>query len=152
MTEETEKAAPAAPAGRVNWRRLPLLGLGVLGALFGFYLLMLWLVPAWNGYRVASGRRAELAPLVEKARALDLKYENAAAAGLGGTPVIWCVQNRGEHVVTVDGDPAKPLYVPNYPAMPAYSGSKHQACTPMLLLLENRAPGRPVTVFFKEAL
>lgn len=153
MTEETGKAAPAGTAGRVDWRRLPLLGLGVLAALFGLYLLALWLVPAWSGFRMAGDRRSELAPLLEKARGLDLKYENAPAVpGPGGTPVVWCVQNRSEHAVSVDGDANKPLYVTNYPAMPAYSGSKHQACTPMLLLLEERAPGNRVAVFFKEAL
>jgi len=131
---------------------MPLLALGVLGALFVVYLLALWLVPAFKGYAIARDRRAELAGPLEQARADRLTYAQAASGGFAGKYAVWCVQNRGEGAVTADGDARKPLRVSNYRFMPAYSGSKHQACTPMLLLLEEPGEGPGVRVNFEEAL
>lgn len=137
----------------VNFRRLELFVLYPLSGMIVSAMLALWLVPAFKGFRLAREKGAQLRPLLEQARADRINYAQAAAADAPtGKYVLWCVQNRGETGVSVDGDGNKPLFVSNYGRMPLYSGSKHQACTPMLLLLENRAPGRPVTVFFKEAL
>jgi len=138
----------------VNYKRLRMFVLYPLAAALCLGFLYLWLPPAFTGFSIKRQRSEAIAPLLEKAKQLALKYQNVLAApGAGeGLPVIWCVQNRGELAVSVDGDSGKPLYVSNYPAMPLYSGSKHQACAPMLLILEKQKPGRPITVFFKEVL
>ena len=148
----TEQEQPAGMRRPIDWKRMPLLALYVLAALYGVYLLSLWLVPALTGFQIASGRKAEIAPLVKQARADGITYERAAAPDLAGKYAVWCVQNRGEASVTVDGDARKPLRVSNYRFMPAFSGSKHEACTPMLLLLQGPAEGAGVRVSFKEAL
>lgn len=122
----------------------PVLAAAALAAVY------LWLGPAFYGLTVARERRSELAPLLEKARELGLKYE-AASSGPAGTPVFWCVQNRDEWNVTVEGDTAKRIKVSNYPAMPRFTGSKHEPCSPMLLILEKPEAGEKVRVFFKEA-
>ncbi len=152
MTEEQEKPDQAAPAGPVDWRRLPVLALAVVGAIFCCYLLALWLVPAFSGFRLARERGTQLRPLLEQARADRITYAQASAAGApAGKYVEWCVQNRSLTGVTVEGDSARRLIVSNYPSMPVYTGNKHQACIPMLLQLEKPDFGT-VRVRFEEAL
>jgi len=121
-------------------------------ALLGLWLCSVWLPEAFTGFSINRARNAEIAPLVEKAKALGLTYETVLAdpAGAEGKPVVWCVQNRDPHGVTVDGNGAKRLSVSNYPRMPLFMGDKHRACIPMILLVEKPVPGRPVPVFFRD--
>lgn len=149
--ETNEKNRSKEPL--VDFKRLRLFVVYPALGLLGLWFCYLWLVPAFYGLTVAMGRKAELSPLLKQAKAARLDYEQvlAAPAASEGKPVIWCVRNRSEHDVTVEGKDNKRLVVSNYPGMPIYMGSKHQACTPMLLIVEKAAPGRPVTVFFKDA-
>lgn len=123
--------------------------LAVLGAWFCY----LWLGPAFYGLTVKQTRNREIEPLLKQAKAGGLTYEIALAGptGLDGKPVFWCIRNRSEYDVTVEGKGDRRLVVSNYPAMPIFMGSKHAACTPMLLILEKSAPGSTVKVFFKDA-
>ncbi|MCM2267029.1 MAG: hypothetical protein NDI60_04560 [Elusimicrobiales bacterium] len=138
----------------VNFRRLRLFVVYPVLGIFGLGFCYLWLGPAFHGLSAARERRAELAPLLEQAKAAGLSYKDVLAdpAASEGKFVLWCVQNRSEAAVNVDGDETKRLAVSNYPRMPLVSGSKHQSCEPMLLLVEKKTAGRPLTVFFKEAL
>ncbi len=138
----------------VDFKRLRLFVLYPLLGIIGLGFCYLWLGPAFRGLTAARARQADISPLLERARAAALTYEEALAdpAGSEGKFAVWCVQNRAETAVTVDGDEKKRLAVSNYARMPLVSGSKHQACEPMLLLVEKKEAGRPVTVFFEEAL
>lgn len=120
----------------------------------GLGFLNLWLPNAFIGLSINRERMAAISPMMKKAKALGLTYKMVLEKPYSyeGEPVTWCVRNRGVQDVTVNGEENKPLTVSNHPAMPVYMGSKHQACTPMLLLVEKGAPGRPVPVYFKEAL
>ena len=146
-----EKGRRADPV--VNYKQLRKFVVYPALALIGLWVCSLWLPDAFIGLSINRNRIEKIAPLLEKAKDLKLTYEQVLAdpAGAEGKPVTWCVQNRGEQSVTVDGDGNKPLAVSNYARMPLFTGSKHQACTVMLLLLEKTAPGRPVSVYFKEA-
>jgi len=145
-----EQNEPGAQEPLVNVKQLKKYVIYPLLAVFGLWFCYLWLAPAFHGLSVNRARNQEIAPLLKQAKAAGLTYEWVFKnpAGAEGKPVIWCVQNRGELDVTVDGDANKRLTVSNYPRMPKFSGSKHEACTPMLLVLEKAAPGRPVPVFF----
>ncbi len=138
----------------VNFRQLRKFVIYPLLAVFGLWFCYLWLGPAFYGLTVNRTRNREIAPLLKQAKAAGLTYEMALAdpARSEGNPVIWCVQNRGELEVTADGNGTKHITVTNYPAMPLFTGSKHEACTQMLLVVEKPEAGRPVTVFFKEAI
>ncbi|MDD5209715.1 MAG: hypothetical protein PHV36_10040 [Elusimicrobiales bacterium] len=120
-------------------------------AVAGFFLFYSWIFPA---FYATMTRPAGETSLREKAEELGLTYDKVLAdrAGAEGKPVIWCVQNRSLEAVTLDGNANKRLDVSNYARMPIFTGSKHESCTRMLLLLEKGAPGRPVTVFFKEII
>ncbi len=148
MTDQRDQSG-AEPL--VNFRNLKKFVIYPVLALAALYLLPLWLGPAFDGFRMSLDRRGEISPLVAQAREDAITY-GQAVAGASGRYVVWCVQNRDEWDVTVDGDRAKRVGVSNYAAMPRYTGNKHQACVPMLLLLEKPAAGEKVRVFFKEAL
>lgn len=124
--------------------------LAVLVVWFG----SIWLPDVFTGLSINRDRMNDLSPLLEKAGTFGLTYEKVLAdpASAEGKPVTWCVRNRSSFDVVADGDENKRLAVSNYPAMPLFSGSKHEACTRMLLLVEKAVPGRPVPVFFKEAI
>ncbi|MDA8131209.1 MAG: hypothetical protein M0025_12025 [Elusimicrobia bacterium] len=149
-----DKEGGAGQDRYVDMRQLRKFVLYPLAALSGAYVLYIWLGPALTGARISLDRYSDLSPLVRQAREDSFTYGQAAAYGdsLAGKYAIWCVQNREEWNVTVDGDPGKRLNVSNYPAMPVYTGNKHQACVPMLLLLEKSGTDARVRVFFKEAL
>ncbi len=138
----------------MNYKQLRKFVVYPVMAVIGLSVCYIWLPDVFIGLSINRSRTEGMAPLLEKAKELKLTYEKVLAdpAGAEGKPVIWCVQNREESKVTVDGDETRRLAVSNHPRMPLFMGSKHQACTPMLLLLEKTAPGGPVTVYFKEAL
>lgn len=137
----------------VNYKQLRKFVVYPVLAGIGLWTGSLLLPDVFTGLSINRRRLEGMAPLLEKAKDLKLTYEQVLAdpAGAEGKPVTWCVQNRGEEHVTVDGNGNKRLAVSNHARMPLFTGSKHQACTVMLLILEKAAPGRPVTVFFKEA-
>jgi hypothetical protein len=138
----------------VNYKQLRKFVIYPVMAVIGLWAGSLWLPDVFTGLSISHTRSEAISPLLEKAKELGLTYEKVLAdpAGAEGKPVIWCVQNRSQEAVTLDGDENKRLAVSNHARMPLFTGSKHQACTPMLLLLEKTAPGGPVTVYFKEAL
>jgi hypothetical protein len=152
MNDEEEKQGVEEPL--VNFRQLRKFVIYPLLAAFGLWLCYIWLVPAFSGFKLDRSADPGTAALVRQAKDAGLTYEKVLAdpAGAEGKFVVWCVQNRTQTAVTVDGDENKRLAVSNYFNMPAVSGSKHQSCEPMLLLVEKKVAGRPVTVFFKEAL
>lgn len=138
----------------VDFKRLRLFVVYPLLTVFGLWLCYVWLVPAFSGFAIDRSWDQETASLVRQAKDAGLTYEKvlAAPAGAEGKFVVWCVQNRARTAVLVDGYENKRLAVSNYYNMPAVYGSKHQSCEPMLLMVEKKAAGQPVTVVFKEAL
>jgi hypothetical protein len=147
-----EEKRPPEPL--VNWKRLRRFAGYPALAVFAAYVCYIWLVPAFRGFTLDRVLYPETGPLQRQARELGLTYEKvlAAPAGAEGQPVVWCVQNRAPLEVNVDGDAARRLSVSNYADMPLFSGNKHQACAPMLLVVLKAAPGRPVPVVFREAI
>jgi len=138
----------------VDFKRLRLFVMYPLLTAVGLWLCYVWLVPAFSGFTLDRSGDPGTASLVRQAKDVGLTYEKVLAdpAAAEGKFVVWCLQNRGETAVTVDGDEKKRLAVSNYFNMPLVSGSKHQSCEPMLLMVEKKAAGRPLAVFFKEAL
>ncbi|MCX5792992.1 MAG: hypothetical protein NTY45_12375 [Elusimicrobia bacterium] len=147
-----EKEIPA-----VNWKAAKKFVIYPCLTVLGGLLLYLWFASAWPAFTKSRARMAELKPLRTEAAALALTYEKAREnpAAAAGKPVVWCVQNRGEDAVTVDGAGDKRLKALNYPMMPLVLGSKHASCDDMLLVInEVPKPGTqlPITVRYIERL
>ncbi|HAF96194.1 MAG: hypothetical protein A2X34_10260 [Elusimicrobia bacterium GWC2_51_8] len=100
-------------------------------------LLYYWIKPILPAFTERRERMEEIKPLRTEAKALLLTYEKALEnpSAAIDKPVLWCVQNREEHAVSVGGAERKRLKVLNYPAMPLFLGSKHSACAEMLLVV-----------------
>lgn len=122
---------------------------GLLIALLGFTLAAM--------IRGSSKRKLPYLPMILQAKKLNLSFDQVAAEPdkYLEKHVIWCVQNRAKDQTSYQGDPNRRLFVFNYQQMPVFTGSKHSACTAMLLQIKGvkkseSAPGTVGVMFIKE--
>lgn len=101
-------------------------------------LFRLWLMPAVPAFLSERARRKKIAPLVNEAKLLKISYESVLSYPYQtvGKPVLWCIQNRGQGKITYEGDENKHIIPSPDADMPLFYGSKHSACTDMLLIIQ----------------
>lgn len=98
-----------------------------------------WIVHAMPALSKERAEKKKLAPLVNEARTLGINYESVLAFPYQtlGKPAVWCIKNKGEDGAFYNGDGDKRLLVDPLDNMPLFTGSKHAACTDMLVIISS---------------